>query len=398
VLICGKSIAYSMKQLQPEELFILACAKIEPSAEEIDRMNNLIPQIKKWDYTLKLAIENGMAPLVYKKIPLLGNGSMVPEGVKEKLSQTYLKTLSRNMVLYEHFRQIATEFSKVGIDVIPLKGIYLAEFLYKDIGLRQMSDIDLLVRNEDATKSIEILENLGYQKSLSLEEFIDNRVDHHHLTPMIKCGVSIEVHTKLHRKSEDYSIDINGIWSNSIDYSITGCSVKAMDFSHLIIHNCVHLDKHFKKKKYHLKSFIDISLLVGVFREKIDWNAIDELCENYMCKDILHRYLVIISTFLDANVSKNISDNKSCLITKEDYSTFVMTFRRDSYHLSSQLSNTKIFFRQKSFKKIIGYIFPPAKYMTSRYNVKPIYLPFMYLKRFLLVILEVLLMMKRKIF
>ncbi|MDX9847230.1 MAG: hypothetical protein RBT74_09635, partial [Tenuifilaceae bacterium] len=81
-----------MRKLQPEELFILACAKIEPSAGEIDRINNLIPLIRNWDYTLKLAIENGMAPLVHNKIPLLGNGSMVPEQIRKSLQQVYYKT------------------------------------------------------------------------------------------------------------------------------------------------------------------------------------------------------------------------------------------------------------------------------------------------------------------
>ena len=119
-----------MKELKPEELFILASAKIEPSAEEIERLNNLVPQIKNWDYTLKLAIENGMAPLVYKKIPLLGNGGMIPVGVKEKLQQVYFKTLSFGTILYQHFNEVAKAFRDNGIDVIPLKGIFLADYLY----------------------------------------------------------------------------------------------------------------------------------------------------------------------------------------------------------------------------------------------------------------------------
>lgn len=149
-------------QLQIEDLLILSCIKIDPNPAEINQINNFIPLIKNWDYLISTIIDRGIGPLFYTKLPLLTNRSHIPEQIQFKLKQAYFKTFSRSTIMYEHFRKIAEIFVSHNIPVIALKGICLSEWLYKDIGLRQFSDIDLLVREEDASKSITILYELGY--------------------------------------------------------------------------------------------------------------------------------------------------------------------------------------------------------------------------------------------
>lgn len=389
VLICGKLNAYPMRKLQPEELFILACAKIEPSAEEINRINDLIPQIKNWDYTLKLAIENGMAPLVNNKIPLLDNGSMVPAGVKEKLSQTYLKTLSRNMVLYEHFRQIVTELGKAGIDVIPLKGIYLAEFLYKDIGLRQMSDIDILVRKEDAQKCVTILEGLGYQKGLSLAEMVGLDTNSlQHLTPMVKQGVSVEIHTKLQGGREKFSVNLDDIWNNSIPSVTAGVSIKALDIHHLLIHIATHLEKHFTTERIQLNGFIDTLSIIENFEKEVDWGRIESLCEEYGCPRNFHRILGLAKKYFDCNLPDRYVNIKPYL---DDELKLVKLLKNPDVPLHSGIRNFKVIKAQKNIVQSLVYIFPPMSFMVARYGFRNmILIPFYYLYRLWIGVRQVL--------
>ncbi|TVR75538.1 MAG: hypothetical protein EA408_00185, partial [Marinilabiliales bacterium] len=51
-----------------------------------------ISKISDWNYLAILAINNGMAPLVSKKIPLLEKNHLIPPEIKEQLHQAYLKT------------------------------------------------------------------------------------------------------------------------------------------------------------------------------------------------------------------------------------------------------------------------------------------------------------------
>ena len=132
--------------LTPTDQLLLSSVKIQPTSGDLERMNQLIPQITNWDDLAQMAIDRGMAPLLYKKLALLASASMIPDPAKQKLQGAYYLTLSRSMVLYDAFRKAAEAITAAGIQVVALKGIYLSEWLYKDIGLRQFSDIDLLVK------------------------------------------------------------------------------------------------------------------------------------------------------------------------------------------------------------------------------------------------------------
>jgi hypothetical protein len=66
------------------------------------------------------------------------------------------------MVLYRQLKEILIEFNKNNIPVILLKGAHLAQFVYGNIALRLMSDIDLLVKKEDLGCACAIIIKYGY--------------------------------------------------------------------------------------------------------------------------------------------------------------------------------------------------------------------------------------------
>lgn len=141
-------------ELKVEDKIILSSINIHPSPIELEQLNGLIPLVEDWNYLISTIIDRGIGPLLFKKLPLLTNSLLIPESVKLKLQQVYYRTFSRSAFLYEHFRKIAEAFISQEISVIALKGIYLSEWLYQDIGLRQFSDIDLLVKEEDGDKCL----------------------------------------------------------------------------------------------------------------------------------------------------------------------------------------------------------------------------------------------------
>jgi hypothetical protein len=69
------------------------------------------------------------------------------------------------MLFYQELQTVLKtfKFRAAGIDVIVLKGAFLAELVYRNIGLRAIGDIDLLVKKEDLGKVKRVLIQLGYQ-------------------------------------------------------------------------------------------------------------------------------------------------------------------------------------------------------------------------------------------
>ena len=85
-----------------------------------------------------------------------------PQEVMDQLRAAYHGNLARNMYLYAELRRILEALREKDVEVIFLKGAALAKTVYGDIGLRQMSDIDILAKKEDLPKAVELLFHMGY--------------------------------------------------------------------------------------------------------------------------------------------------------------------------------------------------------------------------------------------
>lgn len=96
------------------------------------------------------------------------------------------------------FSRVTSEFTKQGIDFLPLKG-FLMKALYPRPEFRTMSDLDFLIREGDVGRAGETVKSMGY-KGVSEDE--DNVHDTFQKPPFM----DIELHRKLFADSE-YSFD-----------------------------------------------------------------------------------------------------------------------------------------------------------------------------------------------
>lgn len=360
--------------MQVEDRLILSCIKINPDQSELELMNQLIPQVLDWDYFISTIIDRGAGPLFYKKIPLLANSYQIPPIIKTKLQQSYYLTLSRSVMLYEHFREVMKAFNEAEIDIIALKGIYLSEKLYGDIGLRQFSDIDLLVKEEDGEKCIAILEQSGYHPSgYKVAEFVRKNTETLHFPPMIKDGISIEIHTKLHKKRETYEMDIKSVWDNASSITLNGAKVLVPDLYDQLIHLCLHLDKHFRGGHVQFTCFNDISNFVEINRSIIDWNLLIEKCKSCKCESIVFGYLLLVQQYMNVLLPENITEKYSSSLTNTDRQLFIR-------YLHGDMSESAYKMHSKNLRNVKGagakikygfhLLFPPKAFMIQLYKIK----------------------------
>jgi len=392
-------------ELKAEDRLILSCIKINPTLNELEQINDLIPEIQNWEYLISTIIDRGIGPLLHKKLPLLTNSLLIPETVKTKLNQVYYKTFSRSTILYDHFRKIAEAFVSQNIPLIALKGIYLSEWLYQDIGLRQFSDIDLLVKEEDSAKCITILSDFGYKTSESdMSEFVlaEFENDIVHYAPMVLHGVSIELHINLHRKTEKYKVIIPVLWENSIPASVNGMQIKALNTNDLLIHLCLHLDKHFWIGKVQFTCFNDITNVLEQFSNIMNWSEFIESCKFYKCDEIVFKYIVLIHKYMNAFVPSYIIHKYKFLLMKRDEHLFCCYLKGSldtSITLSAHigyLKNVHSFFDKVRYLRDI--LFPSKAFMIQRYQIKnSTYVLLYYPYRYYIGIMGVLNYLKRKV-
>lgn len=170
-----------------------------------------------WKYTLECSIKQGISPLFYWNLKKINYDKYVPSEIIKNLEKIYYSNLARNMLLYDELSKILTAFKKADIDTIVLIGAFLTEEVYKNIGLRPMSDIDLLVKEEDIQKAKKELIKLKYSAYVyptkTHEKFQTVCSEELPFTHQNKNSY-VEIHWDIQPRNTPYMIDINKFWSN----------------------------------------------------------------------------------------------------------------------------------------------------------------------------------------
>lgn len=369
---------HAILKLTIEDRLILAGVKLNPEDKDIRIIDELVRQISDWDYFIQHAIQHCVGPLLYKNLLLIPNFKRVPDSVTAQLKQTYLKTLSRNMVIYEHFRNAITAFSSQNISVIALKGIFMADTIYRDIGLRQMSDIDLLVGNsKDGEKCKAILLDLGYTYSeIYHTEFNKQFSDSKHLPPLVLNGVSIELHTKINLDNPGYSVNLDDYRDRSQPVILFGTKVQALSPVDLIQHLCIHLDGHFTTSKIQLTSFCDISEVLNFYKNDFDWKSLEDSCNSYHCQKNVYNYIFLAKKYFNAIVPDSFMKQAEQYIDQKHEDLFMHYIQFDTKEIEKNVDGYEI----KSINKVqgiknkviyvFGAVFPDRSFMYERYRIK----------------------------
>ena len=361
--------------LTPAEQLILHSVILQPEDDHPMRLIKLVNQVTDWNVLVDTSIALGIGSLVYHKLNDAVLKELVPQEAFDRLQQCYYVTLRRSMLLYGVFQQAARALHAAGVKVVALKGIYLSEHLYDDIGLRQLSDIDLLVRAEEGERSIEILTNNGFgvtENPFSLHLTPDP--DFIHYPPMQKDGLSVEIHVRLHREHPDYCIDTAAFIAHAVPVIISGVEVHTLSFYDQLIFICIHSEKHFTGSKIQFTCFADIANILTSYRDEIDWSMLIKECATNKCEDVVMKHILLVHHFFNAPVPDFILQQYSSLLGEEDMETFIRflrgyMFTGNHVGLFNENINKIKGFRNK-IEFVAGNLFPPKGYMISRYKIK----------------------------
>lgn len=361
--------------LTPAEQIILHSFIVQPVDAEAVRLKKHAAQVTDWNELADTAISLGVGPLVYHNLNNAGLKQLVPPGVFDRLQQCYYVTLRRSMLLYGVFQQAARALHAAGIQVVALKGIYLSEHLYSDIGLRQVSDIDLLVSAEEGEKSIEVLTNHGFRVTENpFSSYLTPDTDFIHYPPMQKDGFSVEIHVRLHRPHPDYCIDTAAFIAHAIPVVISDVAVHTLSFYDQLIFICIHSEKHFTGSKIQFTCFADIANILTSYRDEIDWSMLIKECLTNKCEYVVMKHILLVHHFFEAPVPVFILQQYASLLKKEDKETFIRFLRGYMFtgnHVDLFSGNiSKIAGFRNKVEFIAGNLFPPKAYMISRYGIK----------------------------
>ena len=224
---------------------------------------------------------------------------------KEKHYQAYLSTAAKNMVALHDAERLLSNLQREGLAVAGLKGIYLLEQVYGNIGARSMNDIDILVKKQDLAESLKVLQELGY-KPTAYFSLDDQNIDTKHVPPMEKAGgYMLEVHWTLLEEYEPFTIDFDALWDRMVPVKIANVNALALGFEDLILHLCLHLTyQHYLTLG--LRGLLDIALVLHKFADEIDWSKLIEIARSWGAERVTALTLKLVESQLNVPIPANV--------------------------------------------------------------------------------------------
>ena len=235
---------------------------------------------ERWQVFLSLAKTQRVLPLLWHRLRQKGLDTAVPVAAAETFKNAFRQNTLHNLRFYGELRRLLSVLKPEGIPLILLKGIFLADAVYGNMGLREMNDIDVLARPADLARIAEILTGMGYTPLSPI--CVDTTLKSaHHLPRMVKKGhAAFELHWNLTCPDESYSIDPCDMWEHSVPVHISGCDALTLSPEDLLLHLCLHTSYH-HQFAFGLRPSCDIAETIACFGSTLDWWTLAERAERW---------------------------------------------------------------------------------------------------------------------
>ncbi|MFC1461897.1 nucleotidyltransferase family protein [Verrucomicrobiota bacterium] len=227
-----------------------------------------------WKEFLAAAHREGLAQLVYYNHRQPIKQGRIPPHAAAHLEKAYFAVLARNTVVLQKLAELSAALA--GIDLIPLKGAFLASDVYASPGLRPFSDIDILVRRTHFPTADERLTQLGYEPIATVEDRSVIPAESAFLNSVMYrdkgTGPALHVHWHLLNTTLprylNTTLDMNEIWKAakpSTDAALELCP------EHLLIHLSEHALRHSFDRLILLRDIAEVIMKLG---PEIDWERL----------------------------------------------------------------------------------------------------------------------------
>jgi hypothetical protein len=136
---------------------LIECARVAPDAVALRRAAE---GVADWPAALDQARRHGLRPLLHWRLSRSCPDAVPPE-VAAHLETVFHANVRRNLAMAAELRTVLGWLEAGGVEAIAFKGPTLAALVYENLGLREFSDLDVLVRPRDRGRAVSILARNG---------------------------------------------------------------------------------------------------------------------------------------------------------------------------------------------------------------------------------------------
>lgn len=339
-------------KLSNEQIYILHILRKSLSVQS-DILKSIVATIDS-HIVAQIVSANGIILTVYQQLP---------DDIKKVVNNLYNKTIKQAVLQQFEGDKVFNALKENGFDCVPLKGWQLRKY-YPQMDMRQMADIDVLVRPYRYRIISSVMEKLGYASEESSPDKHDS---------FKKKEVNIEIHKRLTDILGDIREWEQGLWDRAVwDDDANYYCLSKEDF---YIHHFVHLYRDFTTGSLGLRRIVDTWLLQ---KHPVDMNIVSDYLQKFGMWNF-HEKMIRLSRAAMGEVE--LDDSSITLLNH--------AFEYGVYGTSKSYKASRITGMGENLNKgkaisFMSAIFLPYTKMKAKYpilNKCPVLLPFFWLDR-----------------
>lgn len=265
---------------------ILACAAhLNPGEEDLQKIRGCMSTATDTDHLIDLAVKEGMAGFLYKSLLKSGALETINPHHKQRLYENYYLTIRHNLKLIHALNETLKSLVRKKIQVILMQGISLLQQVYRDIGLRPMSDLDLWVLPKHYCHLVDCLVSQGFKSNSLYPHTFE------------KGEIVLDIHTHIlggdRIKSRDVLINIGQeeIFKEAQLINVENKAALCLNPSDQFLYLSLHALKHNMERLIWL---VDLKSLVAKW-ELSDWKTLIARAEQLGQQNTLFYMLFVLT-------------------------------------------------------------------------------------------------------
>lgn len=223
-------------------------SRVELSASELDEvkgsLKNLSSEAQQQEF-YEYCAKWKLAPWINTQILKYNLEDYFSQSVLNSFVSEFEKVHDQNERRNANAKLLLEEFNKEGIDVIVLKGNYLAHTCYHEVGYKRMNDFDILIHMKDWDRIQDMYLRLGYiplgfgwsgekEKPASF-----SHVGMSFISSDFSCIIGSQWGLK--SPTTSFTVDIGEAWNTAVPFNFLDVPVKALSTEYNLLHLILHL-------------------------------------------------------------------------------------------------------------------------------------------------------------
>ena len=270
----------------------------------VDHLADLLQHSFDWRVLLRDAESHGVMPLLAERVLNL-DAVLVPPDIRDRLRESRRAFTACSLQMTAELFCLLERFAAVGIETLVTKGPALSVRCFGDPGMRQYSDLDLVIREKDIRRATQAMLDLGYQPRVPLCAIDATKIPGEYAFQKPGTQLLVEFHTERTFRYHPRPLRIEKVFERRASITIDDRDVPALSLEDELVLICVHGAKHFWER---LMWIADVAALISSGQPP-DWERAMAAAREVGAERILRLGLRLASDVLGAELPAQVEAN-----------------------------------------------------------------------------------------